>query len=292
MAASSPAIQFSGPGSSIPSASTPPAGSSPSRHRRRDVLLAVAVLVVAVLLVVALLLIGVIPGLRPGSTGHSGEALSYSAARSLADPLAIGAAGGPWTLFEAYGYEERANLSFGIAFLDRLESVGPLDIHYLTPARPGIPAFDGSLSSGLSPWWLFQYTNGTTTVVAHGGPNETVILGVVVVNGTATALATYSSILNVGIPLAIPGAGIIDSPAAMAAAVASNTSFVGVHPDLNASFWPEFLPIPPGQGWYWTVALTTCGNYTTAYNGSAYYVEVNATSGAVPGPGSSGTVRC
>jgi hypothetical protein len=256
------------------------------------VLLTVVAIVVAVLLVVALLLIGVIPGLRPGSSSKSGEALSYSSARSLADPAAAGAAGGPWTLFEAYGYEERTNLSFGLAFLDRLEVVGPLDIHYLTPARPGIPAFDGPVSSGLSPWWLFEYANGTTTVITHGGPNETVVLGVVVVNGTATALATFASILSVGIPRAIPGAGIIDSPAAMVAALASNTSFVGAHPDLNASLWPEFLPISSAQGWYWTVALTTCGAYTTAYNGSVYTVEVNATSGAMPSPGSTSSVRC
>jgi len=255
-----------------------PGTSPPGRQRRRVLLPAVAAILVAVLLVVGLLLTGVLPGSHSGSGGSFGEALSYSAARSLANAAAAGAAGSPWNLFAASGVDERTNVSFGIAFLARLYAVGLPDIHYLTPARPGIPPFDGSISSGLSPWWLFQYDNGTTTA-----RNETVILGVIVANGTATAVATFSSALDLGVPsVTLPGTGIIDSPAAVAAAVASNTSFVDAHPDLNASFLPQFLRL--GPGWVWLVTFTTCGPFEgSTSSGTSYFVEVNATSGTVPG---------
>jgi hypothetical protein len=264
---------------------------APGRRRRRVVLPAVVAIVVAVLVVAALFLTGVLPGSHPGSSGSPGKALSYSAARSLADPVAARAAGGPWTLFTAGAYVDGATGSFGLAFLFPLESVGPLDVHYLSTERPGVPAFGGSVSSGLSPWWLFEYGNGTTTEPR----NETIVLAVVVVNGTAIALATLSSALSLGVPPSIPGTGVVDSPAAVAAAIASNTSFVDAHPGLNASYGL----FSSAQSATWYITFTTCAPFgqvyttgSTEYNGTSYAVPINASSGAAGFPDGPTTEHC
>jgi hypothetical protein len=176
-------------------------------------------------------------------------------------------------------------------------------VTYLTPARPEIPTFDGSLSSGLSPLWVFAYSNGTTTT--NNGTttisNATLDLDVVVLNGTAIALATFSPRCADGGQIAIPGSGIVDSPVALAAAVASNSSYIDAHPELNASFGLGLIPGGQGQpqwlGWGWGVQFTTCAPFAqifssgSIYNGSAYDDIVNASTG-VAFPGGSTVVPC
>jgi hypothetical protein len=292
VASPSPALQDSTAGVPGPVGPPAPATSPPGRRPRRVLLPAVAVIVVAVLLVIALLLTGVIPGLRSGSSGHPREALSYSAARSLANAAAGEAAGGPWTLFSAGGYDLNSAASFGLAFVLNT-CFGVLEnLHYLTSARPAVPAFGGSLASGLSPWWLFGYDNGTTSA-----SNETIVLAVVVVNGTATPLATFSSGCDIGAQYPIPNAGIIDSPVALAAAVTTNSSFFAAHPGLNASFGLSGPAGPAGR--VWGVYFTSCapfdqieaGNWTS-YTGWDYGVGINATTGIQSLFGIPGTVTC
>jgi hypothetical protein len=277
------------PGTSDPTSVNPVAlpapdsvTSPPGRRPRKGVLLAIAAIVVAAVAVAALFGTAILP--HPGSTtsGTSGEALSYSAARSLSSAAASGVLGGPWTLFDAMAYDVNTSAPFGLAF--NLWVSGPPMVRYLTSARPPVPALRDPLSSGLSPWWLFEYDNGTTTT-----RNLTVVLGIVVVNGTASPLAIFSTLLDVGVPSSIPSTGLVDTPVAMSAAIASNTSFVGAHPGLNATLILSPGGPPPAKQWWWLIDFTTClpffqlfGANGTTYPGLHLGAQVNATSGIDP----------
>jgi hypothetical protein len=262
------------------------------------VLIAVAAIVVVAVVVLSLLLTGVIPGLGTSSSskGYTGAGLPYSAARPLADAVAEGAPGGPWTWAGAAAVDVNAVVSNEIALIE----LGPLagsGIHYLTSARPEVPVFNGSLASGLSPWWFFEYTNGTTNA-----RDETNLLAVVVVNGTATALATFASPARTGVPPYSPsGAPAMDSPAAMAVAVTSNSSYINAHPRLNVTFGPTYRNATGFEvGWFWDAYFSTCAPFgqmfgagATQFNGTFYGAEVNDTSGAlVSGSGEPQQMTC
>jgi hypothetical protein len=244
---------------------------------------AVVVIAVAALVVVALLVTGALPGVgRPAAT--PGEALSYSAARALADPTAAGMAGGPWSLYNVTGFDSSAAAS-GLLGIPNAFSYYE-SIHYLTSSRPQVPAYGGSLAAGLAPWWAFEYSNDTTDQF-----NQTITLVVVVVNGGAMALATESGPASVGIPPALPDEGLVDSPAMMAAAVASDVSLIGTHPGVNASFGMSAYA-SPALGLVWTVGFTTCSPFdqifssgTATYTGLESFVDLNSTTGSAVAPG-------
>jgi hypothetical protein len=255
-----------------------PPDAPPGRRPRNITLATVTVVAVAALVIVALLVTGLLPGLGPSPDRNPGRALAYSAARSLADASAAGAAGGPWSLMSVNGVAATHDASglFGVPDAYSYFEV----IHYLTATRPEIPAFSGSLSSGLFPWWTFQYTNGTLAL-----DNETVILVVVVVNDGAIALATEYGPDFTGVVPTLPTAGIVDSDAAMSTAVAVNASFIHSHPGLNASLTLS-TPQPPSLGEVWSITLTTCAPWTqvfssgtSSYTGSEYLIDVNSTTG-------------
>jgi hypothetical protein len=262
------------------------------RRPRKEVLLLAAVIGIAVVLVVSLVLTGAIPGARSSPHETAGEAISYSAARALADPAASGVAGGPWSLVSAGGIDDNGTVSYSYVWAFPCSPITTPSqfTHFLTSARPLIPNFHGALSSGLAPYWLFEYSNGTDS------------LGVVVVNDSGIALATLSGVCaGGGAPSPIPDADLINSPTAMAAAAGSNLSFITSHPGLNASF--EIVPQLNASGdvadWEWVVSFTTCspffqlfGSNTTSYEGLEYNVAVNATSGAVPFPGTHMNETC
>jgi hypothetical protein len=279
----SPDLTAGAPAPAPPATST---GSPPGRRPKKGVLMAIAAIVVVAVVVLALFMTGVLPGSGSSSNKSSGTNLPYSTARPLADAAAAGAPGAPWTSVGAKAVDVNAVMPLSTAlFLITGSSPGNdlIWTHYLTSARPNIPAFSGSLSSGLSPWWLFEYSNGTT---ADGNP---VVLLVVVVNGTATALATAVSNSIVVPTVPFPGHPTMDSPAVMALAVTENSSYVNAHPGLNATFSPVYEDSPGfAVGWIWTVEFSVCAPFgqilvsgTATYNGTSLAAEVNDTSGAL-----------
>ena len=271
----------------VPTQAAGAAGPPPGRPPSKRALLITAAIVIVALVILAALLTGVLPGLRSSSGGNPGEALAYSAALPLANTAAANAPGGPWTLVIGTGYDVSAAFPFGGAIFLISHS---MDLHYLTTARPDIPRFGGSLSSGLSPWWLFWYDNGTTGGI-FGDAN---LLFVAVVDGTGIALATGTTTYQSAVPPQSPGAPTLDSPAAMAVAVTSNASYIDAHPGLNASFTPSYYNFPGLRGWFWNAYFSTCAPFAqvyqqgaTQYNGTFYGAAVNATSGALLGSGGS-----
>ncbi len=239
-------------------------------------LLAIAAIVVVAVVVLSLLVTGVLPRLGSSSKKSYGTNLPYSEARPLADAAAAGAPGGPWAWLnaEATYVHTAVNLSPVLhGFFAGLPGV-----QYLTSALPYVPAFNGSLGSGLSPLWLFVYTNGTTALFGS------VVLVVVVVNGTATALASGASPEIAVVP--VVGNPIMDSPAVMALAVTENSSFFNAHPEVNASLNLYYRNDSEGVGWFWAAEFNTCPAFEQSDGssftyGSALIAVVNDTSGAI-----------
>jgi hypothetical protein len=287
------------PGNAPSPDSTPPAGAVPSssfRGPRREPPLPILVVVIVGLVVVTAVLI---PIVNPPETATSpslvSSALPFSQARSLADPAAAGTPGGPWWAFYAFGEEAKETAGWASALYPQI-ACGPVVLHFLTLARPGVPSFNGSVGSGLSPWWLFEYANKTA-----------VVLAVVVVNGTASAWATWGPGCGPMVAnwtnYAIPSTGVVDSPSVATTAAEYNSAFFQRHSRINASFSLQMGVGPPGapdEGqWWWFVTFTTCAPFPPAFaaspvteNGSYYIVDVDAATG-LPYLGSFGSqARC
>ncbi|MGD0588362.1 MAG: hypothetical protein ABSA63_06165 [Thermoplasmata archaeon] len=279
-----PPTQGSTPSASAPFPPSTSISRAPGRRPRKGLLLTAAVISVVGIVVLALLFTAVIPGLKSSPHGSPSIALSYSRARTLADPAAAATPGGPWTLREASAADANTALMWG-AIYDATCGVGP-DFHFLTSVQPRIPVFDGSLASGLSPSWLFQYSNGTSA------PEGIYSLAVIVVNGTAIPWVTFltACLASDSLPfVALPATGIVDSPTALAAAVNSSASFINAHPGLNASFDLIQGYFNATEGYWWSVTLTTCAPvpFPSALggppsDGTSLDEYVNATSGLPP----------
>jgi len=270
----------------------PPTGLA-RRGRRTSLIVVVAAVGVAVLVVVSLLATGVLTGPSQETGPFPGEALTYAQSRPLADAAAASAVGAPWSLFSASASDTDPGSPFP-AFLFCLPQAA--SITYLSTARPGVPAFGGTLASGAAPWWLFQYTNGSFYhFVTNGGSeviNETIVLDVAVVNGTAVAVATWSSPCYLALPTELPTVGIINSPTAVTAAMTANASFFAAHPSLNLSLSLQWLAnitnpgAPPTLSWL--ASFATCavgeqglGQNSTAPQGYVLQVYVTASDGVL-----------
>ncbi|MGI0071858.1 MAG: hypothetical protein ACRECT_07350 [Thermoplasmata archaeon] len=239
---------------------------------------------------VGLTLVGAFSGGTAGPAGIPGEALSYSEARSLADAAAANVPGGPWSAFSANGIDATLGGAFFFG-ISCLAFTPPESLHHLTGARPEVPAFTGALSSGLAPWWTFQYSNGTVDA-----RNFTNLLVVAVVNGTATPILTMTCAGVSGVPPALPSGRVLDSPAILAAAVGSNASFFRAHPDLNASFGLTGADETP-FGVVWMTSSTSCAPFVQSlfgpsFPGVSWTLIVNDTTGALPGLSFPENVAC
>lgn len=252
--------------------------------------MAIAAIVVVAVVVLSLLVTGVLPGLGSSSKKIYGAQLPYSEARPLADAAAAGAPGGPWNWSFAEAVDVHRALPVSTALL-AITGPGMAGMHYLTSARPNASAFNGSLDSGLSPLWLFVYTNGTALLF---GP---AVLIVDVVNGTATAFATGSS-PEIPVEPKVVGQPTMDSPAVMALAATENSSYINAHPVLNASLDLGYWNNSRAVGWVWVAAFTTCPTFEPSYgsevtNGTVLVAYVNDTSDALlPGGFVSAPMPC
>jgi hypothetical protein len=291
MASGAPLAPVASESTSGTPTSTTPGANPPTRGPRGAALLVIAVIVVAVVLAAALLLSGVILHSSSNPSASTGSALTFSEARNLAEPTGGSTGGGPWSLFSASGFDVNRTISSQFA-VPGLACFGPGTTHFLTTARPEIPAFNGSLALGLSPFWIFSFSNGTTS--AH---NQTNLLVVLVVNGTATAFATINTPCVLGIPNPLPSSGFLDSPAALTDSLATNTSFFVAHPHLNATF--QIQELGRGVGPEWGASFTTCAPFeqfftsnSTSYPGYSYDVGLNATTGTQLGYTIPGSATC
>ncbi|MGC1840058.1 MAG: hypothetical protein WA674_17100 [Candidatus Acidiferrales bacterium] len=197
--------------------------------------------------------------------------------------------GGPWILIAVTGEDAYASINGSLAFSTLYPTAFPP--LYLTTMIPGIPAFGGSISSGDSPWWMFTSFNGSHVLAALVSSNA----------GLALATFTSGNYPSSALYNAISLEGLVDSTSAVAAAYASNSSYFTSNPHLNATFsLVRSLnnAVPPVLTESWNAVFTTCEpipglhlNGGKVTNGTAYYDDVNATSGAAAaGTGVSGHI--
>lgn len=229
-----------------PSASSTPPGARGPRRPRLPWAIGGTVVVIAV--VVVLLVTGVFPTPRSNpSTAPAPLPVAFGPALDAANVTAAGSAGGPWTLWSATGVDSRTVRNW-TSFLPwseaddcALSSPGP---------TPAVPAYDGSIDSGLAPFWVLAYSNASSTSLI-----------VVVVNGTALDAGTVDpSALCVAPAYGdVPAVGSFSSSAAAVAAGAVNASFLATFPGLNATL----SLAESGSGgtsavWEWLVEFTSC----------------------------------
>jgi hypothetical protein len=277
---STPSVsEGSSPSAAVPPSPPPTATPPPGRRRSTTVRIAFLAIVVVVIVVLALLFAGILLG----GGGGRGSGVSFFTARSAANAAAARVEDGPWFPVGAYADEPWVTLAGGYGIETGTGLTGVDVIAQLSPTVPVLPADQDSLPSGLSPWWGFLYSNGTTN-----GHNEAVILVVVVVNGTAVPIEIETSHEWGGQVPASPSSGLVDSTTVMAAAVASNQTFVDAHPRLNVSLELVNATGFPPLGEVWYVTFTTCplgpsvfDSTSIQYLGYEYTVPINAATGVV-----------
>jgi hypothetical protein len=265
-----------------------PVTNPPGRRTCKTVLVVAAAILVIIVVIVGLALTGLISTPPRSPPGSPGPALAFHSADALANAAAESVSGGPWTLFTFSGVDSNAQYVYptGLVSCNGMVAL-PGALHYLSSDRPVIPAWQGSPSSGLVPWWLFQYENGSNAPTSDtpGAANGTVVLDVVVVNGTATALLIDSTICVQGVQPALLVGNLSDTPNVMGSAFATNASFFDSHPEINASLQ---LGNVQSLGLQWLVEFSTCSPFgeftlgTASYVGWQYEVQLNATTGEVP----------
>lgn len=265
-----------------------PSTKSGSASRVRMERAGVWIAVIAIAITVVILVAALIPDVAPGFLGtrgrpYPGEQLTYNQAAPMADIVAEFSPDGPWTPIADEGVNSRAALSWVVPLLTCQDpaSVGPP--HYLSNARPSVPPEGGSSAPGAYSWWSFLYSNGTTDA-----ENQTFILDVGVVNGTAIAIATFTTVCYLGSTgfYALPATVQVDSSAAQATGMAQNSTFFDTYPQFNVTAsLVHFSGVMAPLGWLWSIIFTTCPvghvlpSSDSTYLGVYYGATINATTG-------------
>ena len=261
----------------------------PSRRRRsRAKWIATGAAVVAILLLAGIvfgtfrvLLPGSSPsGTTPGPTSPSvGPTAFYAALVPASDAARAadwngGGGNGPPLVF-AEGFASPTAL--GPAVTAGQFGTSACSPHLLTDVLEDVPTFNGSLAAGTAPYWLFAFSTSASQLLA-----------VIVVNGTASPVATISSDGQCYNGPSTFNAVVIDSSLAASTAAATNTSSGFLANESNASVSAEFFLAPPGfvSGAppvpLWIITDTTCPLFgTAAGNGTSLTSLVEATTGTL-----------
>lgn len=264
---------------------------APPRRGRPEGRLWVAVtgLALALTVLTAGLFAGILPAVRtnaPSATtpGGPSAALTYYAALVFATAYARTAwwlgPGNPFPgLVFAAGLDSPTDLSAPVNASQFLGvRCSPI---VLSSPIPSVPAFRGSISSGVSPYWVFGFSTGGTAIWTIG-----------VVNDTATPLA---SLVRGGSCYSGPGAWkggiVVDSSLAadVVAHLPSAVAFLARATSSGSAVSAEFRLLPPGSladgpagAPIWSVTYSTCPLVgSPSSSGSELVVPLDALTGAV-----------
>jgi hypothetical protein len=235
---------------------------------------------VALLLILSVALLE-IPHVGPSSGGG----LGYSAADAIGSRALPN---GTWTLLFATG-EAPSTAEAEVQNYSTHPSSNPNCV--FTPLVGSlvtsftVPAFHGSLESGLAPMWFLDFFQASTgDQVTMTELNGTVIQAVE--DHGAPDCSISGATLN---PLP---ANLIDSPEAVYAADnAGGGAFLAAHPtgvSVDLTLENYLIPgLPGASGQWWFVDYTTCplatNGTTTVPRGETFTAAVNATTGLVRG---------
>ncbi len=212
----------------------------------------------------------------PGGAPGSGDLLSFTEARGIADRLLGGIGSVPWNLLDAGGVLSSTVLTLPSSFaVLENATLGGLSCSTVPgPTNLSVPGSNASRSDGIAPIWLFTY--GEASAFAE----------VAVVGGVAHLLLDYSGpcgSLLAGSERTVPPQAI-DSTRAARDAAPFVTPYLRLHPYANEviSLFGGFnssanLSSPAT----WSILLTTCPLSSSGpASGSVAYASLNATSGA------------
>jgi hypothetical protein len=282
---------YTGPASSSPSSSSMPPATSPSpapvapavpARRRRGPWVAVAVIVVVIIIIlVSLWVFGYFPGVaKPGSSSTaSSQPVSYSQARTDADQKVSSSGGGS-------GYKPLFVIGVDSPSSKTETTTNATQSGCtLTPwngqsagSSVTLSSYSGSLGSGVSPFWVFFYTNGAGAYIIVG-----VLGGSAKVFGQVTGSNCFPSFGTVSIT--VPS-DVIDSPAAVQAALGAGGSvFLSNHTGVSMTMTLIGGVVEAGinLGAQWAVEMSTCPalGSSSSVTGDSFEYIVNATSGSV-----------
>ncbi len=249
-----------GPGPILPGTEGPPRG-------RPFPTLVLASVTVGVIAFVAGIVAGTtIHSSSSSSSSSASPAWTYDQAKSVSEALANGR-GGNW----------QESVSLGIAS-PGAEIYPPTGIAGCVVPGFYIPAYDGSLASGVAPVWLFVYLQDPSSFA----PAE---LATVVENGSAHVLVQYpqgtacTSSLNA--TDVISGA-VVNSPVAASNASQSASAYLEAESGVTAVFELE-----AGAPANWTVGYSPCSVVPGATNESGVQptevLTLTGASGAITG---------
>jgi hypothetical protein len=237
--------------------------------------IALGAAVIVVVAVLALILVGFVP-LPRSIGGTSSTSLAYSQAAPEAGSAASGYHAGNWTPVVAVGENSATTVTepFGTAI-----PIPRCTLNLLSESPMTLPAYSGSVNTGVAPFWLFAYAQGK---VSSG-------LIVLVVNGVASPFATYT-----GTCLESLAGGdynvtakVIDSTTAAAAAQSDAATFLGSHTSLTGSLILIGGPFP-----VWDVDYSTCSLTAVGGTGAEFTATVDAATGAVVSSSTNDAVNC
>ncbi len=215
---------------------------------------------------------------------------------ALASAVSVARATAPfnWTPVSGIGLDANVPIPDVQALLAAAGGVlGGCNLTPMPTPPVSIPAFRGSLSAGVAPFWLYLF------LTAVGSPSEAG-LAVGVVNSTATALAEFTgrclaSFGSTSAPL-VPSTGYETSVQAVAnPEIQSNVSrFVSAFGpgNISAFFVLSSASLLGATVYLWSLAWTSCPLIATqATNGTTLTAEVLGT-GSVIVPPVDSTASC
>jgi len=273
------------PSQDVSAGARPP---SPSGGRRTLLMVVAAVAVAAVVILAALFVVGIGPFARTsGSSSNDIQTGETFAVASVAAATAASHFGpGPWHPLLAAGADPSVPvLESTVLPASEFSSVSSLSCSGSAEASDpsvGFPGFDGDLTLGLAPSWLFVEMNATGTMLFE-----------FVLGGNATPVELYTGPGCTALELlgTLPN-WTVDSSTAMSAAMADGgTAFVHAHPGGSTTFVAADI----GGSGEWQVSYTTCppvGNASASQTYYAFVANVSLDTGVVMGSPTSGSVSC
>jgi hypothetical protein len=239
----------------------------------------VLVIAIAAAVVLSAVFLGGLTGGASSGTSPQATGPTFSSARGVADQFA--AEHGTWALFDAVGVALPNASFFPYNGSTGNASCIPVTLVGTVPANITIPAFRGNLESGEAPVWLFGYTEpGVGGELAVFEVGDQILLAIELPASCESGLSSFHGITT----------PIIDSPAAVAAAVAAGgANFLRAHPTGVSLLMEVFGGFTLSNGSInaplWDVMWTTCSNVPfgsgSPTSGYQFSAVVNATTGSV-----------
>lgn len=274
------------PSPGTPAPWTPPPATPPPPKKRTGLIAIIAVVVVIIVVLGALFGLGLLKGSTSSSPGSSGSgADTFDQARSAANSSATAYQSATWDLISADAIFTPSSVTEATGNVTQINSTCHLALASSIPSSYTLPAYSGSLSAGVSPYWGFLFTDSSGAaifVVVNSGTAQ--VFGEL----TSTSCPGFSSVFADFSP--VPSNAVDSSTVLTATQGDGGSTFLSTYPTAHVEL--SLLGGYSISGFSgpasWTVDYSTCPVDTaTAATGAQW--DESFTVGAVNGTISSHT---